>query len=116
MPDSANRTGQSASHSEFPGRKGARTAQVILTPAHATLRIPDISMSTTVERINARSWLFAPGDSDKKMEKAAGSKADIVLIDLEDAVAEGEKAKARPMVASFIAAHAGQRERLWVRI
>ncbi len=73
-------------------------------------------MTTTAERINARSWLFAPGDSDKKMEKATASKADIVLIDLEDAVAEAEKAKARPMVAAFLASHKDQRERLWVRI
>src|ERR1700761_2267722 len=66
--------------------------------------------------ISARSWLFAPGDSERKMEKATASAADIVLIDLEDAVAEAEKAKARPMVSAFIRAHADQRERLWVRI
>ncbi|HET8880814.1 MAG TPA: aldolase/citrate lyase family protein, partial [Solimonas sp.] len=36
---------------------------------------------------SARSWLFAPGDSEKKMAKAAASNADIALIDLEDAVA-----------------------------
>jgi citrate lyase subunit beta / citryl-CoA lyase len=66
--------------------------------------------------INARSWLFAPGDSDKKMEKATGGAADIVLLDLEDAVAESEKPKARAMVPSFLKAHPQQRARLWVRI
>ena len=45
--------------------------------------------------INARSWLFAPGDSERKMEKATAGAADIVIFDLEDAVAEGEKPKAR---------------------
>ena len=63
-----------------------------------------------------RSWLFAPGDSEKKMTKAMDGTADIVLIDLEDAVAPESKAAARPMVHDFIAAHPEQRHRLWVRI
>jgi citrate lyase subunit beta/citryl-CoA lyase len=63
-----------------------------------------------------RSWLFAPGDSEKKMTKAMEGVADIVLIDLEDAVAPESKAAARPMVHDFIAAHPEQRARLWVRI
>lgn len=66
--------------------------------------------------INARSWLFAPGDSERKMEKATGSTADIVILDLEDAVAEAEKPKARDMVTAFIRANAQHGERLWVRI
>jgi citrate lyase subunit beta/citryl-CoA lyase len=73
-------------------------------------------MTTQVESISARSWLFAPGDSERKMEKATAGAADIVLLDLEDAVAEGEKAKARSMVTAFLKAHAEQRARLWVRI
>ncbi|PNU04228.1 HpcH/HpaI aldolase/citrate lyase family protein [Novosphingobium guangzhouense] len=64
----------------------------------------------------ARSWLFAPGDSEKKMTKAMEGEADIVLIDLEDAVASDAKAAARPMVHDFIKAHPQQRARLWVRI
>ncbi len=66
--------------------------------------------------ISARSWLFAPGDSEKKMTKAMEGEADIVLIDLEDAVAPDNKASARPMVHDFIKAHPEQRARLWVRI
>jgi citrate lyase subunit beta/citryl-CoA lyase len=73
-------------------------------------------MATQAENINARSWLFAPGDSERKMEKATASAADIVLIDLEDAVAEAEKPKARPMVSAFLKANVKHRERLWVRI
>lgn len=65
---------------------------------------------------NARSWLFAPGDSDRKMEKATAGSADIVLLDLEDAVATSEKPKARQMVAAFLKANAQHRSRLWVRI
>ena len=73
-------------------------------------------MASQAENINARSWLFAPGDSERKMEKATASAADIVLLDLEDAVAEGEKPKARSMVSAFLTANAKHRARLWVRI
>jgi citrate lyase subunit beta/citryl-CoA lyase len=73
-------------------------------------------MATQAEGINARSWLFAPGDSERKMEKATAGAADMVLLDLEDAVSEAEKSKARPMVSAFLKAHAKHRERLWVRI
>ena len=31
--------------------------------------------------LRMRSWLFAPGDSDKKMNKAADGEADIVILD-----------------------------------
>jgi len=71
---------------------------------------------TIQESVNARSWLFAPGDSERKMEKATAGAADIVILDLEDAVAEAEKPKARSMVAAFLTANAKARERLWVRI
>ena len=30
-----------------------------------------------------RSWLFVPGDSERKLEKAASSGADVVIIDLQ---------------------------------
>ncbi|WP_368734819.1 aldolase/citrate lyase family protein, partial [Klebsiella pneumoniae] len=43
----------------------------------------------------ARSLLFAPGDSERKLAKAGASEADLVLLDLEDAVAEGNKPAAR---------------------
>jgi len=73
-------------------------------------------MAIQSEGIHARSWLFAPGDSERKMEKATAGTADIVILDLEDAVAEGEKPKARSMVAAFLTANEKQRKRLWVRI
>ncbi len=63
----------------------------------------------------ARSWLFAPGDSARKMTKAAESPADIVLLDLEDSVAPENKPAARAMVADFLSARE-DRHRLWVRI
>lgn len=73
-------------------------------------------MPVTHTPSTARSWLFAPGDSEKKMTKAMEGEADIVLIDLEDAVAPDAKAAARPMVHDFIKAHPEHRARLWVRI
>ena len=73
-------------------------------------------MAIQSEGIHARSWLFAPGDSERKMEKATAGTADIVILDLEDAVAEAEKPKARSMVSAFLTANAKQRQRLWVRI
>lgn len=63
-----------------------------------------------------RSWLFAPGDSEKKMTKASEGAADIVIFDLEDAVAVENKPLARTMIRDFLAARSVGRERLWVRI
>jgi citrate lyase subunit beta / citryl-CoA lyase len=68
------------------------------------------------EHIGARSWLFAPGDSERKMEKAAGGPADIVVFDLEDSVVEAEKPKARGRIAALLAVQPPDRSRLWVRI
>lgn len=73
-------------------------------------------MPITHEPISARSWLFAPGDSEKKMTKAMEGPTDIVLIDLEDAVATENKIAARGSVHDFIKANPAQRRRLWVRI
>ena len=42
-----------------------------------------------------RTQLFVPGNRPDRFEKACQSKADLVCIDLEDAVAPAEKAKAR---------------------
>ena len=73
-------------------------------------------MTTHAAGSGARSWLFAPGDSERKMEKATAGSADVVVFDLEDAVAEAEKPRARSLVSAFLNANASQRERLWVRI
>lgn len=73
-------------------------------------------MVAMTECVGVRSWLFAPGDSERKMEKAVGGLADIVVFDLEDAVAEAEKPKARSRISAFLAALPPERSRLWVRI
>jgi citrate lyase subunit beta/citryl-CoA lyase len=50
------------------------------------------------------SWLFIPGDSEKMLAKAQGMPADIVVLDLEDAVAPGRKEAARGLVAEAVRA------------
>lgn len=68
------------------------------------------------DMVAARSWLFTPGDSPAKMAKAMNSAADVVLIDLEDAIAPDAKVATRALVHDFLAAHPDRRDRLWVRI
>ncbi|GAA4035263.1 HpcH/HpaI aldolase/citrate lyase family protein [Parerythrobacter jejuensis] len=71
----------------------------------------------TTEPTTARSWLFAPGDSQKKMDKAAASEADIAIFDLEDAVAPEAKPEARKLVHDRLASASDEeRARLWVRV
>ena len=67
--------------------------------------------------IRMRSWLFAPGDSEKKMTKAFEGDADIAIFDLEDAVVESGKADARIAIAEFLRGKSdAERARLWVRV
>ncbi|WP_448661660.1 HpcH/HpaI aldolase/citrate lyase family protein [Sphingomonas sp. CJ20] len=63
----------------------------------------------------ARSLLFAPGDSPRKLAKAGASGADLVLLDLEDAVAPASKAEARGIVTEHLAT-APRTQPQWVRI
>jgi citrate lyase subunit beta/citryl-CoA lyase len=49
-----------------------------------------------------RSWLFVPGDSERKLVKAGQSGADVLILDLEDAVAPARKAAARAVVAQAL--------------
>lgn len=46
-----------------------------------------------------RSFLFAPGNHARRVEKALTLAADAVILDLEDAVAISEKVSTRPLVA-----------------
>ena len=49
-----------------------------------------------------RSWLFVPGDSERKLAKGRANSADALILDLEDAVAPSEKEKARDLVADAV--------------
>lgn len=68
-----------------------------------------------------RSWLFVPGDSEKKLSKAATTGADAIIVDLEDSVSLPNKAAARAMTQQWLVAHRQQpteqrRQGRWVRI
>jgi citrate lyase subunit beta / citryl-CoA lyase len=64
-----------------------------------------------------RSLLFVPGDSERKLAKAEGVAADILILDLEDSVAPSKKEESRARVREYLAAHRDRtRTRLWVRI
>jgi citrate lyase subunit beta/citryl-CoA lyase len=67
--------------------------------------------------MTARSWLFVPGDSERKLAKGAASVADALIVDLEDSVAPASLQAARGQAASFLAAQTGKGgPELWVRI
>lgn len=65
-----------------------------------------------------RSWLFVPGDSERKLAKADDSGADAVVLDLEDSVAPANRATARQMVRAFLDARPpnGRSYQIWVRV
>ena len=68
--------------------------------------------------MNLRSWLFIPGDSDKKLSKADATGADALILDLEDSVAPANKPLARRKVRAFLDERPAARRtsQLWVRI
>src|SRR6201986_696183 len=49
------------------------------------------------------TWLYVPGDRPERFPKAVASGTDVVILDLEDAVAPARKAYARAAVAEFLA-------------
>ena len=59
----------------------------------------DIQSATARDLSHARSLLFAPGSDERKLATALASEADVVVADLEDAVAPAEKPAARDVVA-----------------
>jgi citrate lyase subunit beta/citryl-CoA lyase len=63
-----------------------------------------------------RSLLFVPGDSERKLEKGFASAADVIIVDLEDSVAAGNKAAARTIAADFIRARRTARAAIYIRV
>jgi len=63
-----------------------------------------------------RSLLFVPGDSEKKFARARAGNADVLILDLEDAVAPSMKAAARATVAGWIDHADAVAARLFVRV
>ncbi|GAA3238264.1 CoA ester lyase [Streptomyces sp. XM83C] len=48
------------------------------------------------------TWLYVPGDRPRKVERALGAGADVVVVDLEDAVAPERKEYARAATAELL--------------
>ena len=65
-----------------------------------------------IDPVLARSWLLVNGSQSDKFGPAARSRADIVVLDIEDAVAPKDKAAARDNVVRWL--DAGNSD--WVRI
>ena len=51
--------------------------------------------------MDARTYLFVPGDRPERFAKALAAGADAVVLDLEDAVAPANKAAARAAIATW---------------
>ncbi|WOF74361.1 CoA ester lyase [Parvibaculaceae bacterium PLY_AMNH_Bact1] len=64
-----------------------------------------------------RSFLFVPADSDRKLAKGAGSGADALILDLEDAVALDNKPAARQGAIDYLQSRApGDAQTVLVRM
>ncbi len=63
-----------------------------------------------------RSLLFVPGDSERKFEKARNAGADVLILDLEDAVAPPMKVRAREIVSAVVKSKEARTWRAFVRI
>jgi len=64
-----------------------------------------------------KSMLFVPGDSEKKMAKAQGTRASALILDLEDAVSIERIDIARDMTREYLASHTDRvRQQVWGRV
>jgi citrate lyase subunit beta/citryl-CoA lyase len=64
-----------------------------------------------------RSWLFVPGDSERKQTRALSTAADALILDLEDSVDPAQLPAARARTRELLRARAaGRGPQLWVRI
>ena len=64
-----------------------------------------------------RSWLFVPGDSERKLEKGRANVADALILDLEDSVSDDRQEIARETVCAYLKANPDRsKQQLWVRI
>jgi citrate lyase subunit beta/citryl-CoA lyase len=67
--------------------------------------------------VTARSYLFVPGDNERKIEKAFGSAADALIFDLEDSVLPERTIFARDLVRRTLKDSVSRCvPELWVRI
>lgn len=75
----------------------------------------------THQRSRHRSWMFVPADSEKKLGKAMGLGADVIIVDIEDSVAPQNKAMGRQMARDWLERTKGdaldpEAPQRWIRI
>ena len=76
-----------------------------------------MSQNTNPQKNPRRSLLFVPGARLEVFPKALAGATDIVCIDLEDAVADGDKDVVREKAISAIAEHtSGGKKEIWLRV
>jgi citrate lyase subunit beta / citryl-CoA lyase len=64
-----------------------------------------------------RSWLFVPGDSERKTARALTTGADALILDLEDSVDPAQLPQARTQVRELVRSRSeGSAPQLWVRV
>jgi citrate lyase subunit beta / citryl-CoA lyase len=63
-----------------------------------------------------RSFLFVPGDSERKLAKGPSSGPDGLILDLEDSVAADRKKVAREMVLAYLKSASRSGSKLYVRV
>jgi citrate lyase subunit beta / citryl-CoA lyase len=63
-----------------------------------------------------RSFLFVPGDSERKLAKGPSSGPDGLILDLEDSVAADRKKVAREMVLAYLKSASRSGPKLYVRV
>jgi citrate lyase subunit beta/citryl-CoA lyase len=63
-----------------------------------------------------RSFLFVPGDSERKLAKGPSSGPDGLILDLEDSVAADRKKIAREMVLTYLKSASRSGPKLYVRV
>jgi citrate lyase subunit beta/citryl-CoA lyase len=63
-----------------------------------------------------RSLLFVPGDSERKFAKGRAAGADVLILDMEDAVAPSMKEAARGMIAGWLSEADAVEASLFVRV
>ncbi|MEV4088865.1 aldolase/citrate lyase family protein, partial [Nonomuraea fuscirosea] len=69
---------------------------------------PDRPAASEVVQAPPVTWLYVPGDRPERFDKAVASGADVVIIDLEDAVAPGKKDEARRNAVAYLRAQHGR--------
>ena len=68
-------------------------------------------------RMIIRSWLFVPGDSERKLSKGEENPADALILDLEDSVSDDRQEIARQMVREYLMSRTSRsKQQLWVRV